>query len=193
MNLSLGETLSLTRHRHETNVPAEQPQAKANPRLPGPHEDEGGSAGAEAASAEGPEAGCGVGTGLRAAPGKRLKRGERLTRAADYRRILRTGIRLEGPLFSLLATWNDRGHDRLGLAASRRVGGAVLRNRAKRLLRESFRRHRAETERGRDLVLLAKREIGACSQAEVDLEYRERLGRLASRMWRRRAVSPLDD
>jgi ribonuclease P protein component len=106
---------------------------------------------------------------------------------------MRTGLRLEGPLFSLLATWNDQGHDRFGLAASRRVGGAVLRNRAKRLLRESFRRHRAETERGRDLVLLAKRELGACSQEEVDREYRERLGRLAARMWRRRAASPPDD
>lgn len=128
-----------------------------------------------------------------AAPGRRLRPGERLTRAADYRRILRGGLRLEGPLFSLVARWNDRGHDRLGLAANRRVGGAVERNRAKRLLRESFRRHKEEGLRGRDLILLAKRGIAVCSQEEVDREYRERLRRLAARQRLRGQAPSRDD
>jgi ribonuclease P protein component len=81
-------------------------------------------------------------------------------------------------LFALVATDNARGHGRLGLAASRRLGGAVARNRAKRLLRESYRRHKLP---GADLVLIPKREILEHTQAEVEREYRDRLRRLAAR------------
>jgi ribonuclease P protein component len=92
--------------------------------------------------------------------------------------VLRKGLRLDGPLFSLVAMDNGLAHGRLGLAASRRLGGAVARNRAKRLLRESFRRAKPA---GTDLVLLPKREILEHTQAEVEREYRDRLRRLAAR------------
>jgi ribonuclease P protein component len=39
---------------------------------------------------------------------------------------------------------NEQGRPRLGITVTRRIGGAVRRNRAKRLLREIFRRHKAE-------------------------------------------------
>ena len=49
------------------------------------------------------------------------------------------------------------------------MGGAVARNRAKRLLRESFRRHKRARRPGFDLVVVAKREIVACGRrSEVD-------------------------
>jgi ribonuclease P protein component len=88
----------------------------------------------------------------------------------------------------MVAADNDRGYGRLGLAASRRLGGAVARNRAKRLLRESFRRHKFP---GADLVLIPKPEILEHTQAEVEREYRDRLRRLAAR-WatRRRGPAP---
>ena len=81
----------------------------------------------------------------------------------------------------LLAAENARDFGRLGLAVSRRVGGSVERNRAKRLLRESFRRNKSEVIRGLDLVLIPKREIVDRSLAEVEREYRARLKRLAQR------------
>jgi ribonuclease P protein component len=87
-------------------------------------------------------------------------------------------MRLDGPLFALVAIDNARSYGRLGLAASRRLGGAVARNRAKRLLRESFRRHKLA---GADLVLIPKPEILKHTQAEVEREYRDRLRRLAAR------------
>jgi ribonuclease P protein component len=95
-------------------------------------------------------------------------------------------MRLDGPLFALIAADNGLGYGRLGLAASRRIGGAVARNRAKRLLRESFRRHKLA---GADLVLIPKAEILKHSQAEVEREYRDRLRRLAARAARRRGPS----
>jgi ribonuclease P protein component len=88
---------------------------------------------------------------------------------------------LDGALFTLMAAENGLEICRVGLATSRRVGGAVERNRAKRLLRESFRRNRSDTVRGLDLVFVPKREIGGKTQAAVEAEYRLRLARLEKR------------
>jgi ribonuclease P protein component len=116
---------------------------------------------------------------LAAPPPARLRHAERLLRGSDFRKAFRLGIRLDGPLFLMVAAPNGRAFSRLGLAASRKVGGAVARNRAKRLLRESFRRHKALG--GFDLVLIPKAEILKRTQGEVEREYGERLRRLATR------------
>ena len=132
--------------QHEADVPAEQPEAEADPRLPGAHEDQGRPARAEAAAAEGPE----EDRGLTEPAGPRAPGSGRASgcgSGADFRRVFRRGFRVDGPLLSLVAADNDLGYDRLGLAASRKLGGAVARNRAKRLLREAFRRHKRRATR----------------------------------------------
>jgi ribonuclease P protein component len=104
---------------------------------------------------------------------------QRLTRGALIRRVLQKGRRVRGPLFVLVGLANQCRHDRLGLAVSRRVGSAVERNRARRLLRETFRRFRDEERRTSfDIVLLAARELAASGQTEVDREYAARRRRL---------------
>jgi ribonuclease P protein component len=80
-----------------------------------------------------------------------------------------------------VAVENDRGHHRLGLTVSRKVGRAADRNRVKRLLRESFRRSTLGGARGFDLVIVPRTEMVARTQPEVDREYRERLQRLLAR------------
>jgi len=68
------------------------------------------------------------------------------------------GHRLHGKSFSITWNRNDVGSARLGLIVSRRTARrAVQRNRLKRLIRESFRRHRVALG-SRDLVVTARRE-----------------------------------
>jgi ribonuclease P protein component len=108
----------------------------------------------------------------------RYGRRRRLRTAAEFDAVFKRGVRHGGRLFLLVVAPNPVRFDRLGLAVSRRVGDAVERNRARRLLRESFRRIERQGEGGLDLVAVAHRDIVACPQAEVDRELRERLRRI---------------
>lgn len=108
----------------------------------------------------------------------RFRPSQRLRTRAQFDRVFRRGARLDGRLFTLLVVANGGVLDRLGLAVSRRVGGAVVRNRARRLLRESFRRLEAEGRPSVDLVVLAKPEIATLTLAEVERELRARLRRI---------------
>ena len=108
----------------------------------------------------------------------------RLRREAEFDTVFRRGRRQGGVLFLVVALPNGRGYDRMGLAVSRRVGGAVARNRARRLLRESFQRVGPAEDRGLDLVVVARPALVGCRLAEVEREFRERLEEL------RRAARP---
>jgi len=59
-------------------------------------------------------------------------------------------------LLIVYASRNDQPHTRLGLSVSRKIGGAVARNRWKRLLREAFRLTRPELPTGLDLVVIPR-------------------------------------
>ena len=104
----------------------------------------------------------------------------RLTRAADVQRALRRGSNRSGDLLAvhvLLRPLQERsGSARLTVVASRRVGGAVRRNRAKRLLREAART--LAWRAGSDVVLVAR---AACADSDVHAVSAE-LGRVAARL-----------
>jgi ribonuclease P protein component len=64
----------------------------------------------------------------------------------------------------------NRGVGRLGIAATRKIGGAVQRNRAKRLIREVFRRNKIAP--GFDIVIIPKREYLDASLNILEADYR---------------------
>jgi len=59
---------------------------------------------------------------------------------------------------------------RLGVTASRKIGGAPARNRIRRLVREFFRRHRLELEPPRDVLVIARPGAASIRYADVDHE-----------------------
>lgn len=82
----------------------------------------------------------------------------RLTSATDFERVRREGKSHAHPLVVLLTCRRALASDptRLGVTAGKRVGNAVARNRAKRLLREAARARYRHLASGWDLVFVAR-------------------------------------
>jgi len=72
-------------------------------------------------------------------------RGRRLHQGWQFREVYQSGKPLHGTLMSLVTLSKSEDQSRVAYVASRKVGGAVQRNRAKRLLREAYRATPRET------------------------------------------------
>ncbi len=80
----------------------------------------------------------------------------RLRRSADYRRVQGKGRRAHARDLVILYLPGQTGESRVGLTVSRKVGGAVVRNRVKRWLREAVRHEHAALGGPWDVVLIAR-------------------------------------
>lgn len=81
----------------------------------------------------------------------------RLSRSAEFERVYRQGRSTANRYLVLYSFPNSSAErPRLGLSVSRKVGGAVERNRVKRMLREAFARAEGDLRAGQDLVLVAR-------------------------------------
>ncbi|HWW82443.1 MAG TPA: ribonuclease P protein component [Vicinamibacterales bacterium] len=111
---------------------------------------------------------------------QRFRPAQRICRRAEYQQIYAKGSRISGKYWTLFAVRNDRAPaGRLGIAATRKFGGAVSRNRAKRLIREVFRRNRIAA--GYDVVVVPKRALLDIELDRVEAEYAGSIQRLKTR------------
>jgi ribonuclease P protein component len=85
-----------------------------------------------------------------------LPKAQRLRRAEEFERLRRDGRAVHGRLLSLSCARNDLPFNRYGMVVSKRVGNAVVRNRARRLFREAVRHLDHECAQGFDIVLIAR-------------------------------------
>ncbi len=96
-----------------------------------------------------------------------MQRRFRLTRSEDFKRVRRSGKSYAHPLLVLVVLACDEGKLHVGVAASRGVGTAVQRNRARRLLREAMRSLLPGIGPGWDLLLIGRPPLLSCNMSEV--------------------------
>lgn len=98
-----------------------------------------------------------------------IERRIRLRRSRDVQRVYDEGRSWAHPLLAMIVLPNDLDMSRVGVTASRRVGSAVERNRAKRLLREAARHLYPEFQsKSWDVMLIARPELVSASEEEVE-------------------------
>ncbi len=162
----------------EENISAQQPPTREKARLQGEDGDQERPRGDQAPPGEGPQAPDG-------SPllSFEFPKEARLLKRAEFLRVYEQGKRLDGRLMTVFILPNALGRHRAGITATKKAIGnkAHDRNRAKRLLRESFRLSRDELEAVEphfDWVLNARRGILKVKLEEPLAEFKAIAGRI---------------
>jgi ribonuclease P protein component len=115
---------------------------------------------------------------MAATPSLQFPRRRRIKQRRDFARARLQGRRLASGC--LIFNWvglESGSLTRVGVITSKKIGGAVDRNRARRLLRESFRLHQHEIAQPVDLVLVARQSITQLDFSGVERDFLHALQR----------------
>jgi ribonuclease P protein component len=162
-----------TGERFEADLPAKQSQAEQDARVPDPHEDPKRTA----HPCPSPEQGPGKALGLNARPSSRgsatsldstapMVRPATLRRPNEFSRVMVAGKRARGRYLLVYVLYSVSG-PRVGFVCGRAIGGAVVRNRARRVLREAWGEALPHLDRPFEVVVVARPEIVGASSKEV--------------------------
>ena len=97
----------------------------------------------------------------------------RLCQNKSFQAVYRSGKSYANKFLVLYVLPNRSAQRRIGFAAGKRLGPAVVRNRLKRLLREAYRLHQSEIINGVDLVLVARQPLVKAGLAPVTKAFLE--------------------
>lgn len=107
-----------------------------------------------------------------------MKQAVTLKKNHEFRRLYQRGASAAGGCLVIYCRRNRLGRNRLGLTASVKLGGAVVRNRARRRMREVYRIHSGELRQGWDLVLVARGRTVSASWKELNDTFLRLCGKL---------------
>lgn len=114
---------------------------------------------------------------------ERFTKARRVRRRGEFQRVFKLSLRAKGQYVTVLVAPNEAGTTRLGIVASRKLGDAVRRNRAKRLIREIFRRAALPPGgRGFDVVVIPRRELFDAAYSSLETDFLGTLNRCAARL-----------
>lgn len=111
-------------------------------------------------------------------------RQDRVRRRREFKAAYSDGMRVSGRYLVLFAVNNGSARSRLGITATRRLGKATVRNRLKRLVRETYRRRSvpaAVLDEGRDVIVNVRESAAAAESREVRSELLALLSRMEGR------------
>jgi len=97
-----------------------------------------------------------------------MKETLRLREKTAFKKIYNRGSSLANKYLVMFYSKNNQSHNKVGFIASKKVGNSVVRNRARRLMKETFRLYSGEIEHGYDLILIARANIKDATYKEVE-------------------------
>ena len=95
-----------------------------------------------------------------------------------FRRLYQKGKSASGHCLVVYCRKNGRAHNRLGVTVSTKLGHAVVRNRARRRLRELFRLSQNRMAQGWDVLLVARGRTARCPHSMLQRDYDRALAQL---------------
>ncbi len=110
---------------------------------------------------------------------QRFRGHQHIRQRSQFQQVYESGRKHQGRYMIVFTLPRADGATRLGIAATRKFGIAVERNRAKRLIRELFRQHPAPP--GFDIVVIPRRPLCQAPFGTLEAEYVATIGRLRTR------------
>ncbi len=92
---------------------------------------------------------------------------ETLNRNKDFLTLYNRGKTIVSPYVAIYVRKNKLGYNRLGITAGKKIGGAVERNRAKRVIRAAYREAEEQLPVGIDMVIVARAAILTIRSGEL--------------------------
>ena len=92
----------------------------------------------------------------------------RLKKNEDFRRVYQKKRSMANKLLIIYILKNKYGYNRVGFTVSKKVGKSVIRNRVKRLLRESYRLNEEKILQGYDIIFIARNTASKASYKKIE-------------------------
>ena len=100
-----------------------------------------------------------------------FSKSDRILARDMFRRVYEGGRKSHCKYFTAFVMANETGRPRMGITATRKIGNSVERNRARRLVREAFRRNKWLAPNGVDIVINVRRSLVGASYRDLEAEF----------------------
>ena len=101
----------------------------------------------------------------------KFSKADRILARDRFRRVYDGGRKVQCEYFTAFVMENEIGRPRLGITATRKIGNSVERNRARRLVREAFRRNKWLAPNGVDIVINVRRSLVEAGYRDLESEF----------------------
>src|SRR5712692_2414536 len=101
---------------------------------------------------------------------EKFPKSDRILKRDLFRRVYEQGRKIQSRYFTAFLAANQTGNPRIGITVTRKIGNSVERNRARRLLREAFRKNKWLAPQGVDIVINVRRSLIEAGYRDVEGE-----------------------